>query len=522
MISVSACCTCYRRQTSAEQPSSFTELIDQQVHRWVIACANAVTQIALRCSTDIRTHIELTFCMAITPAANDEQKRHLLACLAQVSQSRGREHMFSMLTNRRLDLTLHWLIIDQLGRDPEALPTLLRWLDQENCDSFTMSKMVDVIANHHPLNPDLLHRAVSTMRQFAEQPDGNRYLRTRAIYALGTLYDPSAQATLFHLLVNPNELPALRGAAADALPSNLGVEMCRWLRSVLSRQRQPPELVVGVLHALGRAHDRDAAPLILRYAQSDQATVATAALHALIEVGDTSMLPTLVAISQQHTSEQHVRVQAVRALLHLGGAEYLIFLRSYLESSEPSLQLQAMEVLHTYQPHSERFAQIATQADAPLALRLRATELVLEQPDGLTLLSQMLLDPTSDPQLPVSTASLLAKATRTVASPVPSDVIDSLTRCALESTTAPWLRRHTIAALLACAAGMDRGPTVHPAIRSIQTSLGRLIEAAEHDEASRLWAMQALLSMVTYQPILHDGDHIAAPQEEAIMVIDEP
>jgi HEAT repeat protein len=344
-------------------------------------------------------------------------------------------------------------------------------------DTFTRSKLAYTLGRMGAF------AALPALRQMAEQRDGDVYLRARAIEALGLFADPAIETTLLHIVADVTTTPALRGAAAEALPHNLRPEMRRWLYELLRRERQPPELITGVLRALGRTHDREALGLMLRYTQSDVPMIAMTAMNALVELGDASVAPNLIRATQNTNIDQSVRLHAVTVLLKLCGAEYLPLLRSYLESSVLSLQLPALECLLALRSDEPLPLLLVSNKTTAMALRLRAIEALAQRDEEHGVLCALLLDTSDDLHLRLAAVSILAESTC-------PEVPGALSRCASAAQSPLRLRRRCIAALFS-QARLHRA-TGHPAVLAI----GQLAEDMTQPGAIRAWAADSLLRVL--------------------------
>lgn len=332
--------------------------------------------------------------------------------------------------------TVRWQAIELLGKLPESGTTLLRWLEDTELDPFVRGRLAVSLGEAGDLS------ALPALRQLAEQPDGDLYLRTQAVQALGLMSDPATEATLLHVIGDENAPASLRGAAAAALPPTLRGQVRQWLRDLLRGERLPDELVAGILDALGRQRNRESLAVLLHYAQYSQPLVATAALQALALIEDQSAVPVLLNISQQPRTAPVVRLQAIAALIRLRGGEHAGLLRSYLESGVLSLQLQAFDLMLEANPDDRMIVRLLADRSAPLALRMRAAHALSQRPISHDTLHAVLLDERDDPHLRVLVAHLLQASTHPQSNHL-------LHQCAVATHTPPRLRRACIATLAA-------------------------------------------------------------------------
>jgi HEAT repeat protein len=157
---------------------------------------------------------------------------------------------------------------------------------------------------------------------------------------------------------------------------------------------------------------------MLRYAQDETIDVAQAAIGGLAVLGDESMTPDLVRITQNPNADRSVRLEAAGALLRLGGAEFRQLLKSYLEQGALPLRLQALEHLIAAGDESDELAAIlADRSGWPLLLRLRAAERLGDEPEAkrLPALLAILRDSEDDPQLRCLAAEVIGRTRYTPA-----------------------------------------------------------------------------------------------------------
>jgi HEAT repeat protein len=276
-------------------------------------------------------------------------------------------------------------------------------------DSFTRGALAEGLGQRAAL------AAIPLLRQIIEEPGADEHLRSQAVLALGLLDDPATETTLIQLIQNESEDPALRGMAAEYLPSTMSDEARRFLRDLLRRERPPAPIIAGALRALGWSLDREALPLLLRYCQDELTTVVQAAIAALADLGDASVAPMLVRITQNPNFDHALRLQAVGTLLRIGGESYRPLLRTYLEHSVLPLQLQALEhLIETTTQPNDLLALLADRT-CPLTLRLRLNE-HLAGNAGEALL-HILEDDDDEIQLRCRAAETLARARAAKARP---------------------------------------------------------------------------------------------------------
>jgi HEAT repeat protein len=360
-----------------------------------------------------------------------------------------------------------WLLVRRLVDHPAGEEVMRRALARADRDPFTRGALAEGLGQRRALT------ALPPLRQLASDPATDPHLRSQALLALGLLNDPSTEPTLVRLIGDAHEDMALRGLAAEHLPEQLSGEGRRLLRDLLRQERTPAPLAIGALKALGRARDREALPLMLRYCQDESATVAQAAIAALTELGDASMAPLLVRITQQPAADHALRLQAVGALLRIGGEGYRPLLRIYLNQGALPFRLLALEYLiDGGAPASELLALLADRG-WPTPMRLRLLDAFAGDPAAAQTLAQIISDEQDDPQLRALAAEALGRMAWAAAGP-------ELIRLAESDETPAAVRLRCIQAL--------------PAMETSTAwdTLSRLAEDAAQTHAVRASALEAL------------------------------
>lgn len=462
-------------ETEAEQIGSFEELIEQTAMRVRTAALNALARIGGSSSAEAATRdASRRALLDMLPALETpHEARYALGALARISEDGGARELEQVLAASSTTPTLRWLAVEQLGNTPAAVPLLTRYLEQETVDPLIGDIVVTFVGRHGSIQELPLLRDITT------DPAVNLNLRCQAVAALGTLNDPAATETLINIVCNDDMPVSLRGAAAEALPPPLPTEKRQTLRDLLRQERQAPELVAGLLTALGRAGDTESLALMLRYAQSTFSAVALAGIAGITDVGNETVVPVLVRMAQNNTTDNVVRLHAVIALLHLYGADYLPFLRQFLGSSVLPLQLQALDCLLTLWPDDSQPVALLTSPQAPLPLRLRALCAVARHISHRDTLGNLLRDQAEPPQLHAAIAVVLGEEGD-------SGSVAALAHCATATTTTPYVRRRCIESLarLASSGGLCADVA--------QQALGRLVETPSLAAEIHTWAMQAL------------------------------
>jgi HEAT repeat protein len=211
--------------------------------------------------------------------------------------------------------------------------------------------------------------ALPLLRQIAAANDAPPYVRFQALAGLMWSGGLLAETTALFIVGDAAAPPDVRAAAAAALPETLSSSGCATLRELLERERLPDGLCAALLTALGRARDRAALPVIMRFCRRDRPAVVRAAVAALAAIGDPVVVPVLVGLSQQADTERGLRLHAAGALLLLGGEPFLPLLRSSLERGTLALQLQALGYIQQAQPYSGLLLELLDDASMLLTVR---------------------------------------------------------------------------------------------------------------------------------------------------------
>lgn len=471
--------------TDAENPTSFQELVEQSVSRVRLAAIDALVQTGLAAPPNAPAQLRpalqaLLFTLFKEIPAHEA--RPILAGIAQLSTDGGRSELHALLNNQTLSPLVRWLAIENLGSNPNNEAVLVRTLQDDTLDSFIKGHVALVLGQHHT------SRAVLALRNVAGQVGAPEHLRTQAVLALSPIADPIAAETLLSVVMDTSASATLRGTAARALPTDMPTETRRWLREVLRREHEPPDLITGVLMALGQARDQESLVHMLRYAQSEQSAVALAALEAIAQIGDSSVAPTLVHISQSTVFDEPIRLQAVIALLRLCGAEYLPFLRRFLDSPVLPLQLQALDCLLSLWPDEAHTLVLVANQAAPLVLRLRALEELTPAETHLPTLCDLLLNRDEAPALRLGIASLVGRTGH-------PEAVATLAQCLGQPDLPITLQRRCVAAL----ATLAQHETTETCVALAHHTLGLLAEDMALPDAARSWSSEALYHLLVAQ-----------------------
>jgi HEAT repeat protein len=394
----------------------------------------------------------------------------IIAALAELDTTEDAEIFGYLLESSEVSSLTRWLVVQQLTSHPGGEPLMTRALSNSALDPFTRGALAEGLGQRQA------RAALPLLQQLADEPSTDAHLRSQAILGMGLLNDPSTEAILLRIACDTSEDMTLRGLAADYLPAQIGPESRRALRELLRGERQPAQLVIGALRTLGRAHDREALPLMLRYCQDTSTAIVQAAIDALVDMADGSVAPVLVRIAQQPNADHALRLQAVGALLKIGGEGYRPLLHSYMQQGALPFRLLALEALIGADTPPEELHAMLGEQSWPATLRLRILEYLAGDIAAAPLLVQMLESDTDVPQLRALAADSLGRLRWQAATPV-------LTRLAQSADTAIAIRLRCIAALRVLAT--NAGWAV----------IGRLAEDDKQPSAIRTHALAALCSI---------------------------
>jgi HEAT repeat protein len=186
---------------------------------------------------------------------------------------------------------------------------------------------------------------------------------------------------------------------------------------MLRAERLPTPLVIGALRTLGRVRDHESLPLMLRYCQGAAGEAAQAAIDALADLGDGSVAPVLVRISQQSNTDHALRLQAVSALLRIGGDGYLPLLRAYLHQGALPFRMLALEALLASRVTTTDLLPILSNTNWPLAMRLRLLDFFASDPAAAPALISLLDAADDQLQLRMLAAETLGRLRYAAAAP---------------------------------------------------------------------------------------------------------
>jgi HEAT repeat protein len=397
---------CAEGLTPADRPSTLAEFLASEAD---LLRAGAAASLAAIDGPEARAAILNVLAGGSVPSGPGGATDELIATLAAAEGQESAGTLGYLLVAPEANPLTRWLAVRHLADHPVGEEVMRYLLGRADIDPFVRGALAEALGQRGDT------AALPLLIQIADNRTVDPQLRAQAVLALGLLDQPTSEPALMRLLGNPSEDETLRGLAAENLPRGLSDESRRQLRDMLRRERVPPPIAIGALRALRRARDRESLSVMLRYAQDETIDVAQAAIGGLATLGDASMTPDLVRITQNPNADRSVRLEAAGALLRLGGAEFRQLLQSYLDQGALPLRLQALEHLIAAGDASDDLAAIlADRAGWPLLLRLRAAERLGEEPrrEGklLPALLAILRDSEDDPQLRCLAAEAIGRA----------------------------------------------------------------------------------------------------------------
>ncbi len=358
----------------------------------------------------------------------------IITALSDLEGDQSADSLGYLLNTPEVNPLTHWLVARHLITHPAGEAVMLRALQNTAIDSFTRGALAEGLGQRHASS------ALTPLRHLAENRQIDPYLRSQALLGLGLLDDPTTETILTRLIGDVNEDLTLRGLAAEYLPQQLSTEGRRFLRDLLRAERTPAQLVIGALRTLGRVRDREALPLLLRYCLGETTEIAQAAIDALADLGDGSVAPVLVRISQQHGADHALRLQAVSALLRIGGDGYLPLLRAYLHQGALPFRMLALEALLGSRATAADLLPILSNQSWPTAMRLRLLDYFTSDTAATPALISLLEMANDEPQLRILAAEALGRLHSADAAP-------ALIRQAEHADTPAALRLRCVATL---------------------------------------------------------------------------
>ncbi len=388
---------CAEGATPADRPTTLAEFLMSEAD---LLRAGAAASLAAIGGDSVRAAIVEALIGGSSGGATDE----LIATLAEADGDGSAQTLAELIVAAEATPLTRWLAVRHLADHPQGEPAMRQVLARADVDAFTRGALAEALGQR--ADPT----SISLLLQIADDHAADPHLRSQALLALGLIDHPDTEPALMRLIGNLSEDETLRGLAAEHLPHTLSDQSRRQLRDMLRRERVPAPIVAGALRALKRTHDHDPLPLMLRYAQEESAEISQAAISALAELGDANITPDLVRISQNPAADRAVRLEAVGALLRLGGEEFRPLLRGYLEQGALPLRLQALEhLINTSETPNELLALLADRS-WPLLLRLRIIERVGDSPPTLDVLIDIVQAHDDDTHLRCLAAEQIGRA----------------------------------------------------------------------------------------------------------------
>jgi HEAT repeat protein len=345
--------------TPAEQPTILSEFLIAEAEHVIEAVALALARIS---TPDARSALAA----ALAAGGNGASSAAVARALAQLDQ--GCEALGYILTDPGVDGQTRWQAAQTLADAPGADRVVLSALARQGLDAFTCGLVVEAAGRRR------LTTALPMLEQLAQDRAADQHVREQALAAIGMIGDVLSEPILVAIAADDREQPDIRGQAAAQLPPGMSVDARRVLRSALRSERPPERLAVGAIQALGRARDREALPALLRSILDERPLVVRAAIDALAAIGDTSVAPALVRLSQEPAANRAVRLQAIGALMRLDDQDHSPLLRAYLNASSVPMQLQALEQLIAAGATAQQLAPLLADRDRSLPFRARIIE----------------------------------------------------------------------------------------------------------------------------------------------------
>ena len=365
--------------TGANRPTTLEEFIEREANQLRETAAQALSAIG-------GDSTRMALLNALSDSTTGQATASIIKALASIDSPNQLETFSSILTTPDIDASVRWLTIDCLREHPVGVSLMRRLLAQPELDPFTRGVLAKVLGERGESS------ILPLLRQIADDPHANLQLRLQAITGLGMLDETESEVVLLRLVSAHREPDQLRAMAAKQLPSKLGVDGRRFLRNMLQNEQPRVPITVGILQALGQAKDREALPALLRYSQDNQADLVQAALRALAAIGDASVAPILVRVVQNTNLDHATRLQAVGALIELGGDSYQPLIQTYLYHAPLPLRMQALEHLIDTNRSQEEIRKLFIDRETPLMMRLRILETHASMPNGVQALLSILDD----------------------------------------------------------------------------------------------------------------------------------
>lgn len=388
---------CAEGITPADRPSTLKEFLLSEAD---LIRAGAAASLAAIGGPHVASILLNELVKGNSEGATDE----LIATLAVLDPERSPKMLADLIVNPQTSSLTRWLAIRHLADHPQGSEAMQQVLRGDGIDSFTRGAIAEALGQRRDQS------AIPLLMQLIDDPQTDNHLRLQALLGLGLIDSLDSESLLMRIACDPSEDDVVRGLAIEHLPSKLSGVSRHAIRELLRRERVPLPIVVGGLRALRRMHDTESLSLMLRYAQDDQAEIAQAALAGLGELGDQSVTPDLVRISQVPTLDRAIRLEATGALLRIDADEFRNLLRCYLEYGALPLRLQALEHLLMSDPAPSELLSLLQNRECPLLLRLRIIERIADTSQSLEVFTNLLGNIQEDLQLRCIAAERIAQA----------------------------------------------------------------------------------------------------------------
>ncbi|MEN9937833.1 MAG: hypothetical protein RLZZ387_4412 [Chloroflexota bacterium] len=448
--------TLARGMTPADRPTTLEEFLTMEAERLQAAAARALGAMG----GDSAKALLRRSLGHLTGEASD-------AAVAVLGGLEGLSALGELLGAAGISQEVRWQIVRYLEQAPDSDHILRDCLSQGGLDPFLQGALVEALGRRG------LPSSLLLLSRLARDSYGHPHVQEQAVRALGMLGEPAAEVALLRIFSDASRPVELRGLAAASLPAALSHEGRRLLRDTLRTERGEEPQVAGALQALGRARDREALALTMRYCLDDRPSVVRAAIEALADIGDDTVTPVLARAAQRMSVDHALRVHAIGGLLRLGGMEHRLMLQPYLEHRSTLLQLRALDVLIAAGAATGEVARIALDQGRSLPLRLRALEQVADAEAAAPWLTALAQGEGGETQLRCRAAEALGRLRARSATHV-------LAALAEASVTDTALRHRCIEALGRCGG------------QEAWAALSRMAEAGQADDYTRAWAAQAL------------------------------
>ena len=352
--------------SEAEKPSTLTEFLLSEAELLRTAAARA-----LACIGGFRASAALA--QSLRQGPNASSTPVLTASLGACGTA-GVVELHTLLADEKLPYDVRLACAQALGGSIDAEETALRALANPRLGGMLRGMLAVELGKRKSAS------AGSILRLIVQDVHNEAYLRMQALEGLALLEDPSSEAFLLQMVMSEQENEHLRGAAASALAPSMSYNARHKLLTLLYADQLPMPVIVGGLHALGRANEHELLALTMRYGLDTRAAVVKAAITAMTAIGDACITPMLIRISQNPNADMMTRLNAIGGLLQFDAQEYLSLLNSYLRSGQVLIQIQALEHMLSAGVSTDHIAALIEQGDLALALRQRVLTALSNNP----------------------------------------------------------------------------------------------------------------------------------------------